>query len=220
MLAERWKICEEFVPQGHKGLSFFKTTLFQDFRKNSQGIYRPSVPHSSQFFSSRLQSNIWSQLQCVTPILYLALFSVFSCFSSLPSSSTSVDPTIPQRGKFAKVRLSSHFNTPCTPHVDCKTGRGHHRHFAPLNWALCRDLLQRRDEDAVACLEHFYVLTRTRHKSCSVSNEEADDFFADEHRRAALDVAPYPQDQLHFTCYSRLTWTLQFQTNMQVTLVF
>ena len=53
------------------------------------------------------------------------------------------------------------------------------------------------DEDAVACLQLLYVLTRTRRKSCGVSNEEAEDFFFSEaHRRAGLAVAPYPQGQL------------------------
>ena len=105
-----------------------------------------------------------------------------------------------------KVCLSRQFNTPCTLHVDCKTGRGRHRRFAPLNCALCKHLLQREDEDDVACLQHLFVLTQTRCKSCGVSNEEADDFFfSEEHRRVALAVAPYPQGQLHFLCNSRLT---------------
>ena len=94
-----------------------------------------------------------------------------------------------------KTCTSRQFSPPCSLHVNCFQGRGALRRYDPLDCSLCRELLNRRDAQAVAYLQHFYVLARKRLRSCKVSSEEADDFFlSDEHKRAAIAAAPYPRN--------------------------
>ena len=87
---------EELPRRGEKGKKRRVRPVPFDFRKVLSFIRRRCNSRQS-LLQHRHQSNIWGPLLSETPILFLALFSVFSCFSSLHcllvlhSSSVSLD---------------------------------------------------------------------------------------------------------------------------------